>query len=275
MRNEKLELMVTDLDTGEVAYRFDVAGQGVVDSQGKWSFGLGGAVAAGRYKFEINTLSTSGVTLNGEVDGVGELAFELDLGVKFGVDGAWVTYQDELSVFDVAQERYLDDMTIYDLEVKLRSLLIRQMILTDGLEDYVLEGNELVKYEEVEVGGIFSGSGWSDFGLTDEAQDTSDLHLVLVNDIDYFEFSNEVIMLALEPESDAAGRVFTDEELVMLDWHASAVGSHSEMFDAIRAAYFAKYGVAYETELPSAVPEPGSLALLSLLGGFVMKRRVG
>ena len=281
--NEKLLLKITDADTGEVAYRFDVAEQGVADSQGSWAFNLGGTVEPGRYTFELETSSRSLASMNDGADEGGELGFKFHMGVAFGVDEAYVLYEEEMAVYDRAYDQYRDARSIYYVESGLRRALIEQYALEAGYNrgEFELVGDTLELYEEVlyaddKTGFLYSNSATSFFleesffeGILNGSLDVQIegvTNEMLVTAIEEY-FAEEIAGVEAKEVEKAAEREFALQQII------GRIGGLSIQFDALREAYLAEYGVVYATEIASAIPEPTSLVLLGLGAAGLLRRR--
>ena len=261
--NEKLDFLVTDVESGEVVYQVDILSYGEESRFGAWEFDLAGDFEAGTYRFDIQMQASA---KSGEVyDGDGYVAYSVDLGVRFGVDEALLFYEDEVLRFEEELVQYEDALVVYEVENLLREKLIDRMLLVLGLEDeYVGDGDEFVldKWEGVierfmyddyyeEYGNIYSGDGF--YGL-DESEFLA-----------YLEGGSLPSDVALR-EGELAE--LSDEDLVRLHALGLEIADLNVSFAELRDAYFAKHGVEYVV----TVPEPSSVALLVMMGVAMLRR---
>ena len=307
-------LQVTDVITDEVSYRFDMAEHVSGNGEGTVAFDIGGAVDVGTYKFEIVTSLDSGVTFdNADVlHEEGMLAYEFDLGVKFGVDEAYKLYEIAYAEYLVLQDRYVDSVEIYDVEVSLREMLIEKFRLTEGLDGYELVGDELIKYGE--PGSIFDlpdvvveedepfiflpdltfDPGLIIFRPFDISDEEWAALLAEKEAEEILKAAEEAAALAIEAEllavAEAEAQAIADAgaieaqviadaaEVVRLEeLRVALIEVGAEIFD--KNAEFeglqAAYFAKHGVYYVATIPEPSSILLLSLLGAGVLRRRIG
>lgn len=270
--NEKFVLSVTDVETGDVAYTFDAVGE-----QGNAAFELGGVVEAGTYRFEIETVSGAKVSYEGvDDDAGGELAYDFEMGVRFGVDAAYAFYQEAMAQYVIDLARYEDSLVLYEVEGRLREKLVERARIVLGLDEtYLDEDGTFVRLEEVGVSEtvLIEHYGMelrieAHLGYFFEGKEYSpDEFELLIDSWSEGEVLSRLLDTVVMREGVAA--ILSDEELAVLAELRVDIDALNAEFEVLRGAYFVEHGVAYV----ATIPEPSGVLLLGMMGVGLLGRR--